>query len=118
SSTWDAISSPVHRPPSVSSSPMRPRNGARWSAPRISEENNDGEQTTDRIRPPSSLALFCRRDLFLRGLAGLFGLLIRILQELVDHPDPLRLLDLVLLRFLLFLEEPVVYFPTHRVLHP
>ena len=67
----------------------------------------------------AAATLFRRCDLFnWHCFRGLLGLLIRFLQELIDHAGTLLFFDLLLLRLPLFLEEPVVYFPAHRVLHP
>ena len=59
--------------------------------------------------------LFRRRDLLDRRCfdVGLFTLLIGFVQELVDDASALLLLDPSLLRFPLFGEELVVYFPAH-----
>ena len=64
-------------------------------------------------------ALFRRRGLFGRRSfhVARFALLISFVQELVDHASASLLLDPSLLRFLLFSEELVIYFPAHRVLH-
>jgi hypothetical protein len=63
--------------------------------------------------------LFRRRGLFGRRSFDVarFALLISFVQELVDHARASLLLDPSLLRFLLFSEELVIYFPAHCVLH-
>jgi hypothetical protein len=63
--------------------------------------------------------LFCRCNLVDRRSFG-FGLLalfIGFVQEPVDDARTLLLLDPSVLRFLLFSEKFVVYFPTHWILH-
>jgi hypothetical protein len=59
--------------------------------------------------------LFRRYDLVDRSSFGLcvIALLIGLVQKLVDNTSALLLLDPSLLRFLLFGEELVVYFPAH-----
>ena len=63
--------------------------------------------------------LFRRRGLFGRRSFDVarFALLISFVQELVNHARASLLLDPSLLRFLLFSEELVIYFPAHCVLH-
>ena len=62
--------------------------------------------------------LFCRCSLFDRRFFGsLFALSIGFVQEPIDETRTARLLDLSLLRFLLFGEELVISFPAHWVLH-
>jgi NAD(P)H-binding len=63
--------------------------------------------------------LFRRRGLFGRRSFDVarFALLISFAQELVNHARASLLLDPSLLRFLLFSEELVIYFPAHCVLH-
>jgi len=63
--------------------------------------------------------VFCGCDLFDRRSfdLGLLALCIGVVQEPVDDACTLLLLDPSVLRFLLFSEEFVVYFPTHWVLH-
>ena len=62
--------------------------------------------------------LFCRCSLFdRRFFGGLFALSIGFVQEPIDETRTARLLDLSLLRFLLFGEKLVISFPAHWVLH-
>jgi hypothetical protein len=59
--------------------------------------------------------LFRRRDLLDRRSfdVGLFALFIGLVQELIDDANTLLLLDPSLLRFLVFGQEFVIYFPAH-----
>jgi hypothetical protein len=68
---------------------------------------------------PMALRLFRSYDLIDLRLFGLriVGLFIGLAQELVEDACTLLLLDPSLVRFLLFGEELVVYFPAHRILH-
>ena len=63
--------------------------------------------------------LFCRCNLFDRRSFdfGLLALFIGFIQEPIDDARTLLLLDPSVLRFLLFSEKFVVYFPTHWILH-
>jgi hypothetical protein len=64
---------------------------------------------------PMALRLFRSYDLVDLRLFGLriVGLFIGLAQELVEDACTLLLLDPSLVRFLLFGEELVVYFPAH-----
>ena len=59
--------------------------------------------------------LFRRRDLLDRRSfdVGLFALFIGLVQELIDDANTLLLLDPSLLRFLVFGQDFVIYFPAH-----
>ena len=61
--------------------------------------------------------LFWRCNLFDRRSSdfGLLALFIGFVQESIDDAGTLLLLDPSVLRFLLFSEEFVVYFPTHWI---
>jgi len=63
--------------------------------------------------------LFCRCNFSDRRSFdfSLLSLFIGFVQEPINDARTLLLLDLSVLRFLLFSEEPVVYFPTHWILH-
>src|SRR5262249_16169138 len=63
------------------------------------------------------IGLFCRRSLFDRGCFDFFALFIRFGEEPIDDAGGLLRLHPSLLRFLLLLEEFVVDFPTHWILH-
>src|SRR5262249_12473304 len=64
--------------------------------------------------------LFGRRSLLDRRFFDLapIALVISFVQELADDACTSLLLGPNLLRFLLFNEDVVIYFPAHRVLHP
>jgi hypothetical protein len=73
--------------------------------------NDIGHFSGGRVR------LFRRRGLFDRRSfdLALLALLISFVQELVNHAGAPFLLDPNFLRFLLFSEELVIYFPAHCV---
>jgi hypothetical protein len=78
----------------------------------------DGTGTPLRLQRdagPMALRLFRSYDLVDLRLFGLriVGLFIGLAQELVEDACTLLLLDPSLVRFLLFGEELVVYFPAH-----
>jgi hypothetical protein len=89
---------------------------ARKRAPQ--ESNSDRGPEPGRCPPLARGGLFRRCDLFNpRSSDCSFALLIGLVQEPVNEVSASLFLDPPLLRFLLFSEELVIYFPAHGFLH-